>query len=106
MSSDIDLALNVVAEHFGQAVAIQVARENVVKFRRFGADPELHALLRYRSHCNGLVHDMQDTLSRNLSLRLSTAALAKLAHLSTRHLQRVFFTETGLTIPSTKPSCA
>ncbi len=98
VSSGIDLALNVVAEHFGQAAAIQVARENVVNFRRFGADPELHALLRHRSHCNALVHDMQDTISRDLSLRLSTAALAKLAHLSTRHLSRVFFTETGLTI--------
>lgn len=98
VSSGIDLALNVVAEQFGQSAAIQIARENVVNFRRFRGDPELHPLLRYRSHCNAMVHEVQDAISKDLSLRLSTAALAARANLSTRHLSRVFMTETGLTI--------
>lgn len=98
VSSGIDLALNVIAEQFGQAAAIQIARENVVNFRRFRADPELHALLRHRSHCNALVHDVQDAISKDLSLRLSIATLANRFNLSARHLSRVFLTETRLTI--------
>ena len=98
VSSGIDLALHVIAEHFGQSASIRVARENVVNFRRFGADPALNALMRHRSHCNALVHDVQDAISRDLSLRLTSVELAKQANFSVRHLSRVFLAETGLTI--------
>jgi len=98
VSSGIDLALQVVAEHFGQTAAITLARENVVHFRRFGADPALDALMRHRAHGNAVVHDVQDAISRDLSLRLSNAKLAKLANFSARHLARVFLAETGLTL--------
>ena len=98
VSSGIDLALHVVAEHFGQSASISLARENVVNFRRFGADPALAALMRYRSHCNAVVHDVQDAISRDLSQRLTSVELAKLANFSVRHLSRVFLAETGLTI--------
>jgi plasmid stabilization system protein ParE len=40
------------AQAFGEEAAIQVARENVVHFRRFGGDPELGARMRHRSRGN------------------------------------------------------
>jgi transcriptional regulator GlxA family with amidase domain len=98
VSSGIDLALHVIAEHYGQSASIRVARENVVSFRRFGADPALNALIRHRSHCNALVHEVQDAISRDLSLPLTSVELAKKANFSVRHLSRVFLSETGLTI--------
>lgn len=98
VTSGVDLALQVVASAFGNQAAIQVARENVVNFRRFGADPELSASMRYRSHCNSRIHAVQDAIAKDLSLRLTCNDLAQLVNYSARHLSRVFAGETGVTI--------
>ncbi len=98
VSSGIDLALHVIAEHFGPSASVSVARENMVSFRRLGADPALNALMRHRSHCNTLVHEVQDAITKNLSLRLTSNELAKKVNFSVRHLSRIFFAEVGLSI--------
>lgn len=96
--SGIDLALQLIAQSFGDHVAIQVARENVVHFRRFSNDPELAVKFRYRTHGNQLVHTMQDEISNNLSRPWTCQALAKKSGFSSRHLARIFKAETGITM--------
>lgn len=98
VTSGIDLALHLVAQAYGEDVAVQVARENVVNFRRFGADPELSAATRFRSHCNQRIHQVQDAISNQISSRLIIKDLALQASLSERHLARLFLAETGVTI--------
>lgn len=98
VTSGIDLALHLVSQAFGEDVAIQVARENVVNFRRFGADPELSAATRYRSHCNQRIHAVQDAIAGQLDRGLTVDALAAQAGLSGRHLARLFQAETGVSI--------
>ncbi|NML14021.1 GlxA family transcriptional regulator [Azohydromonas caseinilytica] len=98
VASGIDLALQLIAQSFGDHVAIQVARENVVHFRRFGNDPELGVRFRYRAHGNQLVHSMQDEISNNLSKAWTCEALARKSGFSSRHLARIFKAETGITM--------
>ncbi len=98
VTSGIDLALHLVSRAFGEDVAIQVARENVVSFRRFGADPELSAATRYRSHCNQRIHAVQDAIAGQLGGRVTIEDLAAQAGLSGRHLARLFQSETGVSI--------
>lgn len=98
VTSGIDLALHLVAQAFGEDVAIQVARENVVNFRRFGADPELSAATRYRAHGNQRIHAVQDAIATQLGGRVTIDELAAQAGLSERHLARLFLAETGVSI--------
>jgi transcriptional regulator GlxA family with amidase domain len=98
VASGVDLALHLIAQAYGADAAIQVARENVVHFRRFGSDPELSVPLRYRAHGNQLVHAAQDVIARNLVRGVTTKMLALRFNLSPRHLSRVFVAETGVTI--------
>lgn len=98
VASGIDLALQLIAQYFGDHVAIQVARENVVHFRRFSNDPELAVKFRYRAHGNQLVHTMQDEISNNLSRAWTCEALARKSGFSSRHLARIFKAETGITM--------
>lgn len=96
VASGIDLALNLVAQHFGDEAALRVARENVVPFRRFSADPELAPQFRTRSHANPLIHAVQDAMGRDLSLVLSDPGFAQGFCVSTRHLGRLFTQELGM----------
>lgn len=98
VTSGIDLALHLVSQACGEDVAVQIARENVVHFRRFGADPALSAATRYRSHGNQRIHGVQDAVANQLGGRLTLADLAREAGLSERHLARLFLAETGVTI--------
>jgi len=98
VASGTDLALHVIAYAYGDDAAIQVARENVVHFRRFGSDPELNAPFRYRSHGNQLVHAVQDVIGKSLASNVGSETLAQRFGLSARHLARLFVAETGITI--------
>ncbi|SEL91105.1 Transcriptional regulator GlxA family, contains an amidase domain and an AraC-type DNA-binding HTH domain [Roseateles sp. YR242] len=98
VASGIDLALHLVCEAFGEDAALQVARDNVVHFRRFGADPELSAATRYRAHGNQRIHAVQDAIATQLRAPITLESLADEAGLSARHLTRLFQAETGISI--------
>ncbi|MFS8973425.1 GlxA family transcriptional regulator [Cupriavidus necator] len=98
VSAGIDLALHLVARHFGPAAAIQVARDNVVAFRRLAADPALDAWLQYRDHDHAAIHAIQDHLSAHPESGEPYATLAARFGLSYRHLARLFQQATGITL--------
>lgn len=97
VASGIDLALRLVANAYGDDAAIAVARDNVVPFRRFGADPQLDPQFSARSHGNPLVHAVQDAISRDLEANVADPRFAQRFAVSVRHLSRLFHEETGLT---------
>jgi transcriptional regulator GlxA family with amidase domain len=98
VSAGIDLALHLIARRFGAAVAVRVARENVVAFRRMNRDPEVDVQLRYRDHNHPLVHAIQDFLTDQPAYTLSYDELANRFALSYRHLARLFRQECGVTL--------
>jgi len=98
VTSGIDLALALIEEFFGSAVALRIARENVVHFRRFSSDPALSTALQYRSHGNQLIHDVQDRIGDNLAEPAGSQALAAQVGIGERHLMRLFHAETGISI--------
>ncbi|WP_354685659.1 helix-turn-helix domain-containing protein [Cupriavidus necator] len=97
VASGIDLALMLVADAYGDDAAIAVARDNVVPFRRFGADPRLDPQFSARSHGNPLIHAVQDAIARELEANVASQRFAGRFAISVRHLSRVFHEETGLT---------
>ncbi|MCP3023752.1 GlxA family transcriptional regulator [Cupriavidus basilensis] len=98
VTAGIDLALHLIRHAFGAPAAIQVARENVVPFRRLGQDPALDAQLRYRDHHHPVIHAVQDFLTRQPACELSYSELAGRFALSYRHLARLFQQECGVTL--------
>lgn len=98
VSAGIDLALHLIARYYGAAVAIRVARENVVQFRRMGQDPALDAQLRYRDHHNPVVHAIQDFLTDQPACTIPYDELASRFAVSYRHLARLFQQECGITL--------
>ena len=98
VASGIDMALHIVAERYGMPVALRVARENVVHFRRLGGDPSLSPFLRHREHLNPAVHMAQDLLSESPAAPPTCNALAQRCGVSYRQLARLFQREAGISI--------
>lgn len=97
IASGIDLALFLLAQRHGPALAARVAREMVVYARRNGDAAQLSALLRHRSHVDELVHRVQDLIDRSFDQPLPLAELAEGVHASPRTVTRAFTAATGLT---------
>jgi transcriptional regulator GlxA family with amidase domain len=90
ITAGIDLALHAIGDRLGQAAALAVARELVVFHRRAGADPQLSAALRHRNHLHPALHRAQDALLGDPASRWSVRRLADAAHVTPRHLARLF----------------
>ncbi|WP_330455626.1 DJ-1/PfpI family protein [Streptomyces sp. NBC_00820] len=98
IASGIDLALHLIATRHGPAVAAQVARDMVVYARRNGDEPQVGAMLRYRSHLDDTVHRAQDLLDARFDQPLPLPDLAAAIGVSERTLTRRFTRATdGLT---------
>ncbi len=96
ITAGIDLALALVADDLGEAVAAQVAREMVVAFRRPGGQSQFSAL--------GDLPIESDRIGRALAFArahlgepLPVERLAEAASLSPRQFARAFARETGTT---------
>ncbi|WP_044559969.1 GlxA family transcriptional regulator [Azospirillum sp. B4] len=96
ITAGIDLALALVAEDLGEAIARRTARQLVIPYRRQGGQSQFSTLL-----------EMQGTTSRfgdllawvrdNLALRLTVDELAAQAAMSPRNFARAFTADQGLT---------
>lgn len=98
ITSGIDLALHLINRLCGAEVALAVAREMVVWFRRSGDDPQLSPWLRYRNHMHPAIHRVQDALTAEPQKAWPLADIAAQAHISPRHLTRLFQQHLGISV--------
>ncbi len=95
IASGIDLALHLLAERHGPALAARVARSMVVHARRNGHEPQASVMLRHRAHLDDAVHRTQDLIDARFAEPLPLADLADAARVSPRTLTRLFARATG-----------
>ncbi|HEX4509140.1 MAG TPA: AraC family transcriptional regulator, partial [Burkholderiaceae bacterium] len=96
ITAGIDLALHCVADICGDAVAAQVAQTMVVFQRRGPDDPERSPLLAGRSHLHPAVHRVQNAVCERPADDWDVPSLAEVAHVTPRHLARLFKTHAGV----------
>jgi transcriptional regulator GlxA family with amidase domain len=90
ITAGIDVALHLIAEECGEALAASVAEDMVVYLRRSDRDPEQSPFRRHRGHLHETVHRVQDAIIDEPERDWNMAALAKAGHTTERHLLRLF----------------
>jgi transcriptional regulator GlxA family with amidase domain len=96
ITAGIDLALHLIADECGEALAASVAQDMVVYLRRSSSDPELSPFLAHRRHLHAAVHRVQDALSAKPERDWDMAAMAAVGHVTERHLLRLFLRHAGV----------
>ncbi|OSZ56395.1 AraC family transcriptional regulator, partial [Streptomyces pharetrae CZA14] len=96
ISSCLDLSLALVADDYGEAVALRVARQLVMYLKRPSGQSQFSVPLEPVSTTRR-IEDLRHHIMRHISEPLTVADLAEYAHLSERQLTRVFKTELGMT---------
>jgi transcriptional regulator GlxA family with amidase domain len=94
--ASIDLALFLVAQECGEALAAALARDMIVYLRRSPLDAALSPFLAHRSHLHPVVHRVQDRIAADTRRNWSMSSLAAAGHVSERHLLRLFREHTGI----------
>jgi transcriptional regulator GlxA family with amidase domain len=95
VTAGIDLALHLIAEECGEALAATIAKDMVMYFRRSSHDPQLSPFLAHRRHTHPAVHKVQDAMSAASERYWDMAALASVGHVTERHLLRLFMDHAG-----------
>lgn len=96
VTAGLDLMLQRIADHCGEALAARVAQRMVVAQRRSAQDPELSPFLAHRNHLHAALHRLQDAVSAQPQDEWSVPRMAALVHVSPRHLARLFLEHTGV----------
>ena len=96
ITAGIDLALYLIANECGEALAASVAEDMVVYLRRSPHDPELSPFLVHRNHLHAAVHRVQDAISAEQERDWDMASLANIGHVTERHLLRLFIEHAGV----------
>jgi transcriptional regulator GlxA family with amidase domain len=96
ITTGIDLAVHLIAQTCGEAIAARVAQVMVLPLRRGPNDPELSPLLQGRAHLHPAVHRVQDAVSSQPLHDWTVTRMAEVACTSTRHLARLFDDHVGL----------
>jgi len=95
VTAGIDLALHLIALQCGEALAASIATDMVVYLRRSSRDPEMSPFLRNRRHTHAAVHKVQDAIAAEPERSWDMPELAALAHVTERHLLRLFTQHVG-----------
>jgi transcriptional regulator GlxA family with amidase domain len=90
ITAGIDVALHLIGEECGDALAASVAEDMVVYLRRSDRDPEQSPFRMHRGHLHTTVHRVQDAILNEPERDWNMAALAKAGHTTERHLLRLF----------------
>jgi transcriptional regulator GlxA family with amidase domain len=90
ITAGIDVALHLIGEECGEALAASVAEDMVVYLRRSDRDPEQSPFRMHRGHLHATVHRVQDAIIDEPERDWSMAALAQAGHTTERHLLRLF----------------
>ena len=96
VTAGIDLALHCIGDVCGDAVAAAVAEIMVVFQRRGADDPQRSPLLDGRNHLHPAVHRVQNAVCERPGHDWDVPALAAVAHVTPRHLARLFKDHAGL----------
>ncbi|TAG26850.1 MAG: helix-turn-helix domain-containing protein [Burkholderiales bacterium] len=96
ITTGIDLAVHLIADVCGEAVAARVTQVMVMPMRRGGSDPQLSAFLSHRAHLHPAVHRVQDAVSQAPREDWTAERMAQVACTSTRHLNRLFDEHVGM----------
>ncbi len=96
VTAGIDLALHLIADECGDSLAASVAEDMVVYLRRSALDPELSPFLAHRRHTHAAIHRVQDALGAAPARDWNISSLAALAHVTERHLLRLFMQHAGV----------
>ena len=90
VTAGIDLALALIEEDLGPAVALAVARDLVVYLKRSGGQAQYSEPLQFQTQANDRLTELASWITNNPNRDLSVAALARRACLSPRHFVRRF----------------
>jgi transcriptional regulator GlxA family with amidase domain len=96
ITAGIDLALHCIQQACGPAIASSVAQVMVVFSRRGPNDPQRSPILSGRRHLHPAVHRAQDAVCDNPGRAWTVNTLAEAAHVSPRHLARLFVEHAGV----------
>jgi transcriptional regulator GlxA family with amidase domain len=90
ITAGIDVALHLIGEECGEALAASVAEDMVVYLRRSTGDPEQSPFRLHRRHLHPTVHRVQDAIIDEPDRDWNMASLAQAGHTTERHLLRLF----------------
>ncbi|WP_405779341.1 GlxA family transcriptional regulator [Streptomyces sp. NBC_00859] len=96
ISACLDLSLALVADDFGEAVALRVARQLVMYLKRPSGQSQFSVPLEPVSTTRR-IEDLRHHIMRHIDEPLTVAGLAAHAHVGERQLTRIFKTELGTT---------
>jgi transcriptional regulator GlxA family with amidase domain len=96
VTAGIDLALALVEEDHGHALALAIARELVMFLRRPGGQGQFSAALAAQATPSTSLRDLVAYIADNLHLPLTVDTLAARAGLSPRQFARIFARELGV----------
>lgn len=91
----IDLALALVEEDYGRAIALEVARDLVVYLKRPGGQSQFSLHLASQNTSHPGIRNAQDWVLAHLHKEISIRELAEKAAMSERNFRRVFAKEVG-----------
>jgi transcriptional regulator GlxA family with amidase domain len=97
VSAGMDLALALIEEDHGNALALAVARRMVIFLRRPGSQAQFSAALAAQAAERKGLQELQVWIAENLAKNLSIEVLAQRAAMSPRNFVRVFARELGNT---------
>ena len=90
ITAGIDIALHLIGEECGDALAASVAEDMVVYLRRSDRDPEQSPYRGGRGHLHTTVHRVQDAIVNAPERDWTMPALAAAGNTTERHLLRLF----------------
>ena len=97
ISAGMDLALALIEEDYGNALALAVARRMVIFLRRPGSQAQFSVALASQAAERKGLQELQVWIAENLAKNLSIDVLAQRAAMSPRNFVRVFARELGNT---------
>ncbi|MER7707671.1 helix-turn-helix domain-containing protein [Kitasatospora sp. NPDC097605] len=97
VTAALDLALAMVAEDHGPAIALDVARAMVMYVKRPGGQTQFSVPLSLQASADDRIDELRRWIDDNLAERIPVEAMAARVHLSVRHFARVFRDCTGRT---------
>ncbi|APE37650.1 AraC family transcriptional regulator [Nocardia mangyaensis] len=96
LTACLDLTLALVADDFGDELALRVARQLVMYLKRSSGQSQFSVSLEPVSTTRR-IDDLRHFITRNIATPLTVSVLAERANVSDRQLTRIFRTELGMT---------